>query len=109
VNTPGIFGIIGLQGLVAVAALLYFRRHPSAAVHPLVRPLTVAAAVLLFAVMLLIALNIDLLTFADPLTNMIILAAAPLVFLGGLLAARWLRRRRPSTYSRIGSFESHDA
>jgi amino acid transporter len=109
VNTPGIFGIVGLQGIVAVAALLYFRRHPGSVTHPLVRPLTAAAAVLLFAAVVLIAVNIELLTFADPLTNAIILAVAPLVFLGGLLAARWLRHRRPSIYSRIGSFENHDA
>ncbi|NKX49034.1 APC family permease [Arthrobacter deserti] len=109
VDTPGIFGIVGLQGIVAVAALRYFRRHPGAGVHPLVRPLTMAAAVLLFAVVVLIALNIELLTFAGPFTNTIIIAVAPLVFLGGLLAARWLKRRRPATYSRIGSFETHDA
>ncbi|HKU10797.1 MAG TPA: APC family permease [Sinomonas sp.] len=109
VNTPGIFGIVGLQGLVAVAALVYFRRHPEAIRNRLTVPLTAASAVLLFAAVVLIGVNIELLTFADAVTNGILMAIAPAVFALGLLLARWLRRTRPSAYSRIGSTEAAEA
>jgi amino acid transporter len=108
VNTPGIFGIVGLQGLVSVAAFLYLRRNPAAARNKLLAPLSLVSAVLLFGVVLLIALNIELLTAADALTNTILILVTPVVFAGGLLATRWLRRRRPATFDRIGSFEAHE-
>ncbi|WP_138443195.1 APC family permease [Sinomonas susongensis] len=114
VNTPGIFGIVGLQGLVAIAALVYFRRHPEAIRNRLTVPLTAASAVLLFAAVVLIGVNIELLTFADAVTNAVLMSIAPVVFAVGLLLARWLRRARPAAYARIGSTESgsteaHDA
>ena len=109
VNTPGIFGIVGLQGLVSVAAFIYLRRNPAAVTNRLVVPLSIASAVLLFAVVAMIAVNIELLTFADTLTNTIILLVTPAVFLAGLLTARRLRTRRPATFERIGSFEIHES
>jgi hypothetical protein len=109
VNTPGIFGIVGLQGLVSVAAFIYLRRNPSAVTNRLLVPLSIASAVLLFAVVAMIAVNIELLTFADTLTNTIILLVTPAVFLAGLLTARRLRTRRPATFERIGSFEIHES
>lgn len=109
VNTPGIFGIVGLQGLVSVAAFMYLRRTPGAAANRLVIPLSLASAVLLFGVVLLIGVNIELLTFADALTNTILILVTPVVFVLGLLAARWLRHRRPETFARIGSFENHES
>ena len=109
VNTPGIFGIVGLQGLVSVAAFLYLRRNPQAAANKLMAPLSLASAILLFGVVLLIALNIELLTAADTLTNTILILVTPVVFAGGLLAALWVRRRRPDTFDRIGSFETHES
>lgn len=108
VNTPGIFGIVGLQGLVSVAAFLYLRRNPAAARNKLLAPLSLVSAVLLFGVVILIALNIELLTAADAVTNTILILVTPVVFAGGLLATRWLRRRRPATFDRIGSFEAHE-
>jgi amino acid transporter len=109
VNTPGIFGIVGLQGLVSVAAFLYLRRNPDAATHKLMVPLSLASAILLFGVVLLIGINIELLTFADALTNTILILVTPVVFLAGLAAARWVRRRRPETFAQIGSFETHES
>ena len=50
VNTPGIFGIVGLQGLVSVAAFLYLRRNPEAATNRLMIPFSLASAILLFGV-----------------------------------------------------------
>ncbi|MDQ0827617.1 amino acid transporter [Arthrobacter sp. B2I5] len=108
VNTPGIFGIVGLQGLVSVAAFLYLRRNPAAA-NKLLAPLSLVSAILLFGVVLLIALNIELLTAADPVTNTVLILVTPVVFAAGLLAARWVRRRRPATFARIGSFEEHES
>lgn len=108
VNTPGIFGIVGLQGVVSVAAFLYLRRNPAAARNKLLAPLSLVSAILLFGVVLLIAVNIELLTAADPLTNTILMLVTPVVFAAGLLAARWVRRRRPATFDRIGSFETHE-
>ncbi|WP_125610154.1 APC family permease [Specibacter cremeus] len=108
VNTPGIFGIVGLQGLVSVAAFIYLRRNPDAVTHRLLLPLSVASAVLLFGVVWLIAANINLLTGADALTNNILMAVAPAVFIAGLLIALRLRKARPAVFAQIGSFETHD-
>jgi amino acid transporter len=109
VNTPGIFGIVGLQGLVSVAAFLYLRRNPDAATSKLLVPISLVSAVLLFGVVLLIGLNIELLTFADSLTNTILILVMPVVLLAGLLTARWVRRHRPETFAQIGSFETHES
>nr|WP_237762412.1 amino acid permease [Arthrobacter sp. ERGS1:01] len=109
VNTPGIFGIVGLQGLVSVAAFLYLRRHPGAVTSRLLIPLSVVSAVLLFGVVWLIAQNIELLTGADALTNNILMVIAPAVFIAGLLIARRLRKARPAVFNQIGSFESHES
>ncbi|AFR29100.1 MULTISPECIES: APC family permease [Micrococcaceae] len=109
VNTPGIVGIVALQGLVSVAAFIYLRRNRAAATNRFLIPLSVASAILLFGVVALIAINIELLTFADALTNTILLLVAPLVFLAGLLIARRLRTTRPDVFARIGSFETHDS
>ncbi|GAA3279087.1 APC family permease [Paenarthrobacter aurescens] len=109
VNTPGIFGIVALQGLVSVAAFIYLRRNPAAATNRLLIPVSVASAILLFGVVALIAINIELLTFADALTNTILLLVTPVVFLAGLLIARRLRTTRPDVFARIGSFETHDS
>jgi amino acid transporter len=109
VNTPGIFGIVGLQGLVSVAAFMYLRRNPGAVTNRLLIPLSLVSAALLFGVVWLIAQNIDLLTGADALTNNILMAIAPAVFIVGLLIARRLRTARPTVFAQIGSFESHDS
>lgn len=109
VNTPGIFGIVGLQGLVSVAAFMYLRRHPDAVTSRLLIPLSVVSAALLFGVVWLIAQNIDLLTGADALTNNILMIIAPAVFIAGLLIARRLRTARPAVFNQIGSFETHDS
>jgi len=109
VNTPGIFGIVALQGLVSVAAFMYLRRNPAAATNRLLIPMSIASAVLLFGVVALIAINIELLTFADALTNTLLLLVTPAVFLAGLLIARRLRLTRPDVFARIGSFETHDS
>jgi amino acid transporter len=109
VNTPGIFGIVALQGLVSVAAFIYLRRNPEAATNRLLIPISIASAILLFGVVALIAINIELLTFADALTNTILLVVTPLVFLAGLLTASRLRIARPDIFARIGSFETHDS
>lgn len=109
VNTPGIVGIVALQGLVSVAAFIYLRRHPAAVTNRFLIPVSVASAILLFGVVALIAINIELLTFADPLTNTALLLVAPVVFLAGLLIARRLRTTRPDDFARIGSFEKHDS
>lgn len=109
VNTPGIVGIVALQGLVSVAAFMYLRRNPTAVTNRFLIPVSVASAVLLFGVVALIAVNIELLTFADAATNAILLSVTPIVFLAGLLIARRLRTARPNVLARIGSFETHDS
>lgn len=91
-----------------MAAFIYLRRNPEAVTNRLLIPLSIASAILLFGVVALIAINIELLTFADALTNTILLLVAP-CFLAGLLTARRLRRARPDIFARIGSFETHDS
>lgn len=109
VNTPGIVGIVALQGLVSVAAFIYLRRNPAAVTNRVLIPVSIASAFLLFGVVALIAVNIELLTFADAVTNAILLSVTPIVFLAGLLIARRLRTARPDVFARIGSFETHDS
>ena len=72
-----------------MAAFLYLRRNPGAVTHRLLIPLTLRRPSCCSAWLLLIGINIELLTFADALTNTILILVTPLVFSAGLLAARW--------------------
>ncbi|MEA5455144.1 APC family permease [Sinomonas sp. JGH33] len=104
-NTPGVLGVLALQGLTSVGVVVFFirRRDLRPAAH--VVPSAIAAALVMVAVSGLTIANINLLTGApigDPL-NTVLIVVAPAVFVGGTAAALWLRRRRPLAYARIGN------
>ncbi|MDQ4504383.1 APC family permease [Sinomonas sp. ASV322] len=104
-NTPGVFGVLALQGLTSVGVVVFFvrRRDLRPAWH--VVPSAIAAALVMAAVSGLTIANINLLTGApvgDPL-NTVLIVVAPAVFVGGAVVALRLRRRRPLAYARIGN------
>lgn len=98
----GTFGIVLLQACAAFAIVAFFRRYGGGqwfrtGVAPAV------AGLVLGSVVVLTALNFNLLTNSDS----ILLNALPLVYLlaaiGGVCYAAYLKRRRPEIYAGIAS------
>ncbi|MBF6065622.1 APC family permease [Nocardia terpenica] len=102
-NTPGVVGLLVLQALTAIAAVVYFtRRNPAAGSRGTVCT-GVLATVLLVAAVFLVVDHIDLLTGVSGAINALSAAVVPAtLLLGGVLAA-WMRGRRPAIYHRIGA------
>ncbi|MFZ3594208.1 APC family permease [Streptomyces sp. BH104] len=102
VNTPGMLGLMALQLLAALAVPFFFRRitHQEGVLRTVVAP--VVATVLLAVAIGLVATHIDLFTGASALTNWVLMAVAPAVFVLGPALAWRLRRSRPETYDRFG-------
>ena len=108
VNTPGVVGIIALLALTSAAVVAYFaaRRHTVRA--PGTLAVATLSTLLLIGVLIVLVLNIDLLTNAGPLTNVLLVGMVPAVFAAGLVGARWLRRNRPDVYAHIGAAHPED-
>lgn len=102
VNSPGVFGVVLLQVLVAVAVIAFFRRdrRGHSALRVVVAPLVAAA--LLAAALGLMVRNVTLLTGASSTVNAVILAVTPLSVLLGYLIAQRLKRTRPEIYRNVG-------
>ncbi|GAA3701212.1 APC family permease [Arthrobacter ginkgonis] len=106
-NSPGVIGILVLQGLTSIGVVAYFLRNRQLRPAWYVVPSAIVAAVVMATVAGLGIANIQLLTGAapgDPL-NTILISVTPVVFTVGALIALWLRRARPGTYARIGHSE----
>ncbi len=103
VNTPGVIGIVVLQALAAFAVLRYFRKnnHQESALRSFVAPLL--AGILLTGAAALIVWQIDLLTGAGDIVNLILIALVPIVFILGVGYALRLRRTEPATYARLAT------
>jgi amino acid transporter len=102
VNSPGVFGVVLLQVMVAVAVAVFFRRdrRGHTGLRVVVAPIT--AAVLLLAALALMVRNVGLLTGASATVNAVIVAITPLSVLGGYLIAQRLKRSRPQIYASVG-------
>lgn len=103
VNTPGMIGLLLLQLLAALAVFRYFRRvrHSEGRVRTVLAP--ALAAVLLATAIVLVVSHIDLFTGAPRAVNVVLVVAAPAVFVLGLPLAWWLRRHRPGVYATFGT------
>lgn len=106
VNTPGVVGIIVLQLLTSVAVVAYFVRNRRTVSAPVSTAFALLAAVLLTAALVLLVAKIDLLTDAGTAVNVWLVGLVPLTLLGGVVAARIVRRRLPHVYARVGAL--HD-
>jgi len=106
-NTPGVLGIVCLQGLVSLATVVYLRRHREAATNRWIIPVAAVATMLLFAAVYLVLANIGLMTGAEGATNVLIAAVVPAVFAAGLLLARILKKTRPATYEGIATHDGN--
>ena len=103
VNTPGVIGIILLQAIAAAAVFAFFRRdrRGESALRTLVAP--ALASVLLAGAAVLTIWKISLLTSAGSAVNWTLVATVPIVFVGGVGYALWLRHNKPQIYARIAT------
>lgn len=102
VNSPGVLGIIVLQGLTAISVIVFFRKNRALARAWYVVPAAIVATVLMVAVSALMMSNITLLTNSTGIVNVVIIAIVPVSFIIGMIWAEVLKRRRPEAYERIG-------
>ncbi|MEE6170286.1 MULTISPECIES: APC family permease [unclassified Mycolicibacterium] len=105
VNSPGAFGIVLLQVVVAVAVLAFFRRNRRGQSPWRVVVAPSIAAVLLATALALMVKNVALLTGASPAVNIVVLASIPATVIIGLLVALRLKRSRPDVYRAVGCRE----
>jgi len=108
VNTPGVVGIIGLQALTSVAVVGYFWRRRHTVRARFSTACAALAAVLLTAAVLTLAANVDLLTGAGTLTDVVLVGIVPFTLLAAAIAARVLKARRPQVYAGIGAVHTED-
>ena len=108
VNSPGIVGLMGLQGLCAVAVVGYYRRHPGLASAWAVAVAPTLAAAGMAAAVVLGTLKFDVLTGAGTTTNVLLLAPLPLCFAAGALRARHIRRHDPEAYKILTTYRVDD-
>ena len=103
VNTPGVLGLVLLQAMVAVSAVIFFRRNRSTegAWRTLIAP--VLATIGMLASLYLMVANITLLTGASDTVNRVIELTVPVTVVAGLAWAAWLRRYRPAVYAGIAA------
>jgi amino acid transporter len=97
VNTPGVIGIIVLQGLAAAAAVVFFLRRRDIARRAFLIASSVVAAVLMAWVVYVVIKHLDVLTGAPKATNDALVAVVPAVLVLGLVGGLILARIRPET------------
>jgi amino acid transporter len=104
-SAPGVLGILLLEGIAAVAIVVFFRRDRHG--HSVWRT-TVApglAAVGLFGLVALSVSQIDLLTAASGMTNVLLLAPLPIAIAVGIGLATYFKRNRPAVYAALTTLE----
>lgn len=102
-NGLGAIVVVALLVLVSVAVLIYFRRHivpGRGAWKTRVAPLLALGSLTL--VLVLSFLNVDALIGAGPLASLSFTLFIPLVWVGGIVYARWLKKSKPGVYEKIG-------
>jgi amino acid transporter len=100
---PGVIGILLLEAVTAVAIVAFFarNRHGHNIWRVIVAP--AAGAIGLFILVWLCLAQLDLLTAASPLVNVLLMAPIAVVAIAGAVQALWLRRARPAVYDELGS------
>jgi len=102
-NGLGAIVVVALLVLVSVAVLVYFKRHKvpgRGAWKTTVAP--TLALVSLAIVLALSFLNVDALIGAGSLASLSFTLFIPLVWVGGIAYARWLKKSKPAVYEKIG-------
>lgn len=105
VNSPGVFGVVGMQVVVAVAVIAFFwkDRRGHGVLRVVVAP--ALAVVLLTGALGLMVKNITLLTGIAPATapvNLAILGVMPVTVIVGYVIARRLKSTKPDVYAGVG-------
>lgn len=102
VNSPGVFGVVLLQVMVAVSVIVFFWRDRRG--HSVLRVVVAPAlaGLLLLAALGLMIRNVTLLTGASTTVNAVIVSITPLTALVGYLIAKRLQRTRPEVYRNVG-------
>lgn len=104
VTTPGIFGILALQALTAIAVIAYFAKDRRGMSIFRVYIAPALGAIGLLAVLWAAVLNIDVITArTDVAFNLFLATCGLVVFIAGVVIAFVVRRRRPSVYRGFGS------
>lgn len=108
VNTPGVLGIILLQGITSAAVVVYFVRRRATVRARVATGCAVVATVLLALVVVLLVSHVDLLTNAGTTVNVFLVGIVPLTLLVGVIGASGLKARRPDVYAGIGRVHVED-
>lgn len=106
VNTPGVIGIIVLQGLAAAAAVAFFLRRRGIARRAFLIASSVIATVLMSSVVYVVVRHLDVLTSAPKEINDALVAVVPAVLVLGLVGGLVLRRVRPRTIALLARDDS---
>lgn len=102
---PGVLGILLLEALAAVAVVAFFRRDARGHSRWRVTVAPAVAAIGLLVFVVLSVVQLDLLTAATPLTNVLLVLPLPIALAVGIVIALVLRRRRPAHYARLNTLE----
>ena len=97
VNTPGVIGIILLQGLAAAAAVRFFLRRRDLPRRAFLTSTSVVAVGLMAWVIYAVVKHLDVLTGAPKATNEVLVAVVPAVLALGVVGGLVLRSVRPDT------------
>ena len=95
VNTPGVVGIIGLQVLASLAAVVFFVRRTDLPRRRFLIASSALAAVLMIGVIVYFTKYIAIFTGASHRMNVELMLVIPCVLVIGLLGGLVLQRRRP--------------
>ena len=105
VNSPGVLGIVLLQGITCIAVVVFFVRHRELARKWYVIPAAVVSGLAMFGVLYVIVAHLDLLTAGGSVVDAVIMASVVLVFAAGVVLAVVWKRTRPEVYRAIGGSE----
>ncbi|MDJ0395814.1 APC family permease [Rhodococcus sp. G-MC3] len=109
-NTPGIIGLLVLQLLTSIAVVAYFVRKKAVSAERIGVIAAAIGAVLLAGGTALLIKNVELLTLATGITNVLLVGSVGVVILAGVAAGMWCRSHRPDVYAAIGGFGAqHEA
>lgn len=100
---PGVLGILILEAITAAAIVAYFARttHDHSPWRVYIAP---ALGGLGLAVLVILSLSqLELLTAAEPLVNVLIMAPVAVVAVVGVIQALVLRARSPEAYAELGA------
>lgn len=98
---PGVLGVLVLEMITAIAVVAYFwkARHGFSLFRVRIAP--AIAAIGLAVLITMAVVEIELLTAADPLVNLLLLIPIPLLMAVGAIYAVYVRRVDPARYERF--------